>query len=444
MEIITPLLIIAVLVILNGVFVAAEFAIVAVPKTRMANLSNQGSKIAGSVLKILDDPRLQNRFIATAQVGITIVSLGLGMYGEHTIAGWILLAFEEFHIPEAAAHTAATILSVGALTYVHVVLGEMIPKSLALQSAEPTIFFLHPIMVTLEKIFLPFVIALNWMGNTFIELLGITPPESGSRLFTSDELEYIVEESFEGGLIGPSDQLFIENILDLESRTAEQAMTPRNKLVTIACDSSRDEVLQIICESTKTRYPVYDDTTDNITGILHIKDLARALINNDQAEPFNLTDILRPTIFIPESLPLDETLIKFRKDNIQIGIVMDEFGGTAGVITLEDLVEEVVGEIQDEFDEEQLPIQELSMNRIKVRGDVILEELNQHYDLNWSHEEANTIGGFTVAQLGNIPEDGEVIEYRGVKIEVLEVKDHAIINLILHLPAPPPPENPGH
>ncbi|MBT3239813.1 MAG: HlyC/CorC family transporter [Chloroflexi bacterium] len=437
MDIFLPILIIAILVLLNGLFVAAEFAIVAAPKTRITQLADRGSKVALTVLKILNNPQKQNEYITTAQVGITIASLGLGMYGETVIASWI---FDLFHsleidsISSAATHTIATVISVGLLTYVHVVIGEMIPKSLALQNAEQTVMALHPPMSFTEKIFTPIVWLLNKFSNAITKLLGIPEASKSSLLFTSAELEYLVDESSESGMLEPSDQLFIQNILDLEERTVAQAMTPRNRFDSIPSTVSRKDALDLVCQTTKTRYPVYEESIDQIIGILHIKDLARNLVHHGDGENFKIKDILRPAIFVPETLALDELLIRFRSGSHQIAVVFGEFGGTTGLITLEDLVEEVVGEIQDEFDQEEiLPIVEVSPTLLRVRGDVILEELHQLYDLDLIIVESHTIGGLVMTLLGRIPQAGDEVEYKGVKIKVGKVENRAVISVLLDI-----------
>jgi len=434
-EIIIPILIITVLILLNGLFVAAEFAIVAAPKPRIEKRARGGSPLAARILRQISDPNLQNRYITTAQIGITIVSLGLGMYGEHVFAEWLLAPLSNLGgLASPTAHTIATILSVAILTYLHVVIGEMIPKSLALEAAETTVFYLSQPMAIAENLFYPFVILLNGISIWLTRLMGIPAREAGERLFTSDELEFIVEESFEGGMLEPSDQLFIENILDLEERTAEQVMTPRNKMEIIPVTADIHTVKRIICSTTKTRYPVYQGSPDKIIGIFHIKDLARFLVRKTKGG-MDMNSIIRPTIYIPEHFPLDELLIRFRNENHQIAIVLDEFGGTAGIITLEDLIEEVVGEIQDEFDEEILPFEELPGNALRVRGEVILEELEQHYDLAWEIPEANTIGGLVMFLLGRIPQPKDTITYDGVKIVVETTQGHIIKSVILYLPS---------
>jgi CBS domain containing-hemolysin-like protein len=395
MSTLIPLLIISVLILLNGVFVAAEFAIIAAPKTRMTQLANKGSKVASQVLRVMDSPDLQNRYITTAQVGITIMSLSLGMYGEDVLAEWLIGLLHPLEgLAEPIAHTIAIVAAVGILTYLHVVLGEMIPKSLALQSSESTVLTLTRPMSIFEKVFYPLVIILNRLAVFVTKILRVPPPDSITHLLTSEELEYIIEESSEGGLVESSDQLFIENILDLEERTAEQAMTPRNRIYSIPADADRTRALGIICETNKTRYPVYDGDLDQIIGILHLKDLARHIVHHPDVETINYHEIVRPANFVPEKLPLDELLIRFRRGNFQIATIFDEYGGTSGIITLEDLIEEVVGEIQDEFDVERPPIEELSPNLLRVRGDVILDELRQLYRLDWRHEgtSSNTRG----------------------------------------------------
>jgi CBS domain containing-hemolysin-like protein len=433
-EYLIPISIITILILLNGLFVAAEFAIVTAPKPRIEKRAREGSLAASRILNQLNDPNMQNRYITTAQVGITIVSLGLGMYGEHVLAEWLLVPLSSLgDLADSTSHTIATVLSVGLLTYFHVVIGEMIPKSLALQSAETTALKLSRSMLFAEKLFYPFVILLINLGNWFTRIIGIPPRESGSRLFTPDELEFIVEESYESGLLEPSDQLFIENILDLEERTAEQIMTPRNKIEVIPVTAEIQAVMKIICGTSKTRYPVYGESLDQIIGIIHIKDIARFLVHK-VSDKLNLQEYIRPTIYVPEHYPLDELLIRFRSENHQIAIVLDEFGGTAGIVTLEDLIEEVVGEIQDEFDEVIFPIEELSGNVLRVRGEVILKELEQHYDLAWGIPETNTIGGFVMFLLGRIPHPKDTLTYDGVKIVVEAVEGLGIKSVLLYLP----------
>ncbi|HLF89650.1 MAG TPA: hemolysin family protein [Anaerolineales bacterium] len=445
-ETLTPIFIISILILLNAIFVAAEFSIVAAPRTRIAQLADEGNEAAQITLKTLIEPALQNRYIATAQIGITIVSLGLGMYGEHVAAEWILHFIERFWdftelAAESLAHTISTILAVGFLTYLHVVLGEMIPKTLALQSPQPTVLRLARPMSIMGIVFLPFVSILNALGNMIVRALGIIPPGQGERLFTPEELEYIVEESSDGGMLEPAEQLFIENIFDLEERTVEQVMTPRTQIVGIPIHASFPDILRRICETRKSRYPIYEGNLDQITGVLHIKDLARYR-NRAGEDELDLKQLARPILFVPASLHLAQMLIRFRKEAAQFAVVLDEYGGTAGIISLEDLVEEVVGEIQDEFDREIQPIEELSGGVLRVRGDVILDELDQLYDLELESGDAYTIGGLVMSLLGRIPMPKDKVIHQGIILEVESVERLAVQSVLMHRPLEPSePEN---
>jgi CBS domain containing-hemolysin-like protein len=433
--------IVSILIFFNGLFVAAEFAIVSVPRTRIAQLAEEGVGAAQQTLKTLLEPVLQNRYIATAQVGITLVSLGLGAYGEHELTDWILPAFESAGSWAAPiAHTLATTLAVGILTYLHVVLGEMIPKSLALQASENTALALARPMFFFEIFFYPVVRVLNALGNAIVRLMGIPNAEKTDRLFTPEELEYIVEESLEGGMLDSSEQLFIENIFDLADRTVEQVMTPRTQVIGIPSHADADRIQRVMCETRKSRYPVYDSNLDSIIGLLHIKDFAR-FRSKSNGGPLEIRSILRPVAFVPENLVLDRMLIRFQKEGIQLAVVIDEYGGTAGVVSLEDLVEEVVGEIQDEFDREILPIEILEEGVLRVRGDLILDELDQHYEIEFDGTEAYTVGGLVMELLGRIPQPKDVVTYKRATFEVEATDKLAVQSVIIRLPQKPPDED---
>jgi CBS domain containing-hemolysin-like protein len=423
-----PLAIIGVLILINGFFVAAEFAIVAAPRTRIAQAAERGSGTAKNVLSILNSTRLQNYYLATAQVGIAVASLGLGMYGEHTVAEWLVGPLSRIEVlaqwSETLAHTLATILAIGLLTYLHVVVGEMVPKSLAIQYAEPAVLRLDGPMHVMRIVFAPVVWVLNGIGNGIVRLMGIPPAGAQARLFSPQELEFIVEESAEGGLVEPGEQLFIENIFDLRERTVGQVMTPRNKIVGISATAGEQQVLQFVCEERHSRYPVYHEDLDEIVGVLHVKTLARQQARQDQ--PFDLRQLVRPVLYVPESLTLDRMLVSFRRDRRQMAVVVDEYGGTAGLVTLEDVVEQVVGEILDEFDQELPPIETVSAEVIRVRGDLLVEELNQLYDLDLEHPEADTVGGLVMAHLGRVAESGDVVEVQNIVFKVEAVRGLAV------------------
>jgi CBS domain containing-hemolysin-like protein len=443
--ILLPLGIIAFLILVNGVFVAAEFAVAGATHTRMTQMAETGSIGAQRVLTILRSPRLINRYLSTAQVGITLASLGLGMYGEETFAEWIYAALVYAGLDQAAVatliansaaiHTVASVGAVIGLTYLHVVLGEMAPKSLALQGADATAVQLSGFMALMDQLFRPLTSLLTWSGEGLLRLAGMPPADASQHMVSSVELAYIVEESTEGGLLEPEEQVYLENVLDFHERTIGQVMTPRTRMQAVPSAATLDEVLALISEHHYSRYPVYTGDRDHIVGVLHVKDLARQL--SEDGNDFGLATLMRPAVFAPETLALEQMLQRFRHEHIQVAIVVDEFGGTAGLVTLEDLVEELIGEIQDESDQEIAPFEEIAPNTLRVRGDLLLDELKQHYELDLEYDQADTVGGLIMALLGHVAQPGAQVTYMNVVFEVESVEGLAVNTAILHLPNQP-------
>lgn len=434
-EYLLPLAVITGLILLNGLFVAAEFSIVAAPRTRLMQAAERGSQSARHVLRIVSDPVRQNRYLATAQIGITVASLGLGMYGEHTIAEWLVAPLSSIGaLSETLAHTLATVVAIGLMTFVHVVLGEMVPKSLAITHAEPTVLRLDGPMQAIYRVFSPVIWVLNGAGNAVVRALGIPPAGAQARLFSPEELEYLVEESAELGLVQPDEHLFIDNIFDLRERTVGRVMTPRNHIIGLPIGASEEDTLAFVCEKRHSRYPVYEDNLDGIAGVLHVKTLARQQANRER-QPFDLRQLVKPVTHVPESLPLDQMLVRFRRERRQLAIVVDEYGGTAGLITLEDVVEEVVGEILDEFDQEIAPLERLSPILARARGDLLIDELNQLLELSIEHPEVDTVGGLVMAHLGRVAQPGDLASLGGVRLEVEAVEGLAVQTVLVHLPA---------
>ena len=387
-ETLLPLAIILLLIVFNGLFVAVEFAVVASSRTRLAQFAVEGSSAARQVLLILNDTKWRTRFIIMAQLGITLASLGLGMYGEHTIAEWILSPLEHYSwLTEVTAHSVASIVAIGLMTYLHVVLGEVVPKSIALQAPEATALRVIGLTSVIERIFSPVIFVLNLIARSIMRLVGIPQADAHDRLFSPNELEIIVGESFEGGLIESAEQLYIENILDMRERTIGQVMTPRTRIEGISVNEDSARVLKIACDSLHSRYPIYQDNLDTIIGLLYIKDLARQQLSG--AGPLNLREMAqhRPVLVVPDTLSLEAMIERFRREKATLAVVIDEFGGTAGIVTTEDIIEEVVGEIQDEFDEESAPFEVLGERELRVQGSLLLDELNQHFDLVLEHPE---------------------------------------------------------
>ncbi|MBN1992177.1 MAG: HlyC/CorC family transporter [Anaerolineae bacterium] len=433
-----PSLAIILLVMLNGLFVLAEFALIGVRPSQMEQLANQGHKPAGHILTILRSLPQQNRYIATAQLGITVASLGLGMYGEAQISHFLepylgrLLGIDPH---DALITTFGYVLAVSFLTYLHVVLGEMVPKSLALAAPNRAAFFAAQPMRLMEFIFAVPVYLLNGVGNALLYLLRIPPAETGARLHSPEELELLVSESVEGGLLNPNEEEIIRNIFDFGKRQVQQVMTPRPKVEAVAHDTPWPDLLKQMAESPYSRLPVYEENLDQIIGILHIKDLVRYQARSKGA--FDIRLVLRPVPVVPEHYPVENLLTTFKRRRIHFAIVLDEFGGTAGIVTLEDLVEEVVGEVRDEFDLESEPLVQIAPGVLEVAGDYLIEDLQEHLNLGCTENlpYIETIGGLIMTGLGRVPQVGDTFTYcHNIHFTVLAVDGLAVARARIEYP----------
>ena len=422
MEIAIPVAVIVLLVIANGLFVAAEFAIVGAPRANIEHQAAQGSRLAVRVLRILETPRLQDRYIATTQIGISVASLGLGMYGEHWLAGQIEPWLGRFESGRwIAAHTIASIAAVGVLTYLHIVVGEMVPKALALQRAHRTVLFVTPPIVALQNVILPLVIGLNAVGNGLLRLVGVRRQEvEAERYHTAEELQYIVQESQEGGMLRGESGAILRELFEFGDLTAGEAMVPRVQVVGIAVGTDPDELRAIVRAHAHTRYPIYSGDLDNILGSIHIKDVLRHLVSD---QPITARDA-RPLPYVPGPMPLDTVLATMRRHRAQMAVVMDQHGGTAGLVTMEDLFEEVVGEIEE--GRGRTPIAREGEGRIRVRGTVRLNEAGEVLGRSLEHPKATTVSGLVLLLLGRPATVGDAVTWNHVRIEVTTVAGRGV------------------
>lgn len=403
------------LLLANAIFVAAEFAIIGVSRTAVEHRANMGDRLARRVLALLTSSVHQDRFIATAQLGITLASLGLGMYGEHTLAAWLEPRLELSPTSQLiAAHTLASVLAIGGLTYLHIFIGEMLPKAIALSHAERTARLLYWPMLATLAVFYPLVRALNAAGNLCLQAMGIRRREGGAeRGYTPEELQMIVEESAEGGALRAEAGSILSELLEFGDLTAGQVMVPRVRVIGIPLTASAQQIRDTLVRHHHTRYPIYDADLDHIVGMLHVKDLLRPILSGD---PLSATTV-RPMPVVPESATLDAVLRTMQKSSAHLAIVIDEHGGTAGVVSLEDLFEEVVGEI-DEGQPYSPPLIAAQDGSALVAGTLRLDELGQHFDLDLAHEEVDSVSGLILALLGRPPVTGDVVRYDRVRLEV--------------------------
>jgi CBS domain containing-hemolysin-like protein len=419
MALLLPWLVIAGLIFLNALYVAAEFAIIGVRPSRLGQLAEEGHRVAAAIHDTLRQPGRTDRYIATAQLGITLASLGLGMYAEPAIAHLIEGPLHDwFGLDEAAIHTVAVAIALAIITYLHVVVGEMVPKSLALQNSEGMALALHGPMALSGKLFAVPVVVLNKIGLLLLRLLGVRPPQSG-RGYTPEELELIVTESMAGGLLEKREQEMVANIIDFGERMVVEVMTPRRQVMAIPVTTGQEELLELVEKAPYNRLPVYENSIDNIVGVLHLKDFIRQQL---EARPFDLRGLVRQAVFVPETLLVEKLLATFRRQHLHLAIVIDEFGGTLGLVTLEDLVEEVVGEVHDEFDKEEVaPVQVIAPGHLLVQGRVILEDVEQYVSLGEHRNDVYTIAGLVLAELGHVAEAGEEVRLGDARVRIEKV-----------------------
>lgn len=422
----TVTLIIFALVLLNGIFVAAEFALVGVNRTAVDALAAGGNARAVALRETLQNPRAQDRYIATAQLGVTFASLGLGMYGEEMVAGaiesWLL---GDSLVGQVTAHAIGFWVAVGLMTYVHVVFGEMIAKSVALGNPLRVAFFTGPITRGLGFLLRPMVVGLEWMSNTLLRLMGVDRSESGEgQMHTAEDLAHIVEHSTEGGELGGEAGRALSEMFDFHSLKADDVMVPRVAIHALQLGAGPEQIQEILREAQHTRYPVHDGDIDAIIGMVHIRDLLLLL---RRWLPLQ-RELVRPISFVPETMELNRVLAVMRRDHTHAVIVMDEQGGTAGMLTIKNLFEEVVGTIEEgavEVEGRQEAYRD-AMGRLHALGTLRVDELEEIVDVEVPEIDAETISGLVLLKLGRPAQVGDTVRHGAVRLVVVEVEGRGV------------------
>jgi CBS domain containing-hemolysin-like protein len=404
----------------NAVFVAAEFALIAAPRTALSNRSKQGDRGAARLLAIIESQRSQDRYIGTAQLGITLASVALGMYGEHALAEWLEPRIGPLPLVGQAA--LAGFLSLMFLTTLHIVLGEMVPKAMALQRPEGVARAMAwPMRVTLVVLY-PAVEVANRIVRGLLSAFGVPRPEqTGDRSYSPEELQLVVEESEQGGVVRADSGRIVREMFEFDELTASQTMVPRVRVVGIPVGATPEQVRTIIATHRHTRYPIYDGDLDHIVGMLHVKELLRRLLLD---EPVAAAEVRRLPL-VPETMRLDDVLTEMQRSNAHLAVVIDEYGGTAGLISLEDLFEEVVGEL-DEGVPTSPQLEPAEDGSVRAAGTLRLDELGQHFDLDVEHPEVDSVSGLVLALLDRPPVVGDVVEYQRLRLEVTATRGHGV------------------
>lgn len=417
------------LVLLNGFFVAAEFAMVRVRGSQIEIKAKGGSavaKVARGILHNLDG------YLAATQLGITIASLGLGVVGEGVVTNIVLRAFLAVGIKLTPVFiTTSHVLAFSSITILHIVFGELAPKSIAIQKSVRTVLAVSFPLRFFFVFFKPLIWILNGFANFILRLLGISTLEGGEAHHSSEELQYLLEQGKETGALDSNEHELIQNVFDFNERVVKNIMVPRTKISGIDINSTTLELLDMIIDEGYSRMPVFDDVIDKIIGIVHAKDILPLLARNQEIV---LKDIIRKPYFIPETKKINDLMAELQQKRIQIAIVLDEFGGTAGMVTLEDIVEELVGEIQDEYDEEKPIVEKVNEREFIVNALAPIYDVNEHLPHDLPEDgDFDTVSGWLGHIFGKIPDVGEQKESNGYNITVLRKSDQNIESVKLEL-----------
>jgi CBS domain containing-hemolysin-like protein len=404
------------LVLLNGFFVAAEFAIVKVRASQLevkAQGGNSAAKLSSHIVHNLDG------YLAATQLGITLASLGLGWVGEPVVSKIIIGIFDllGLELAEATAHNLALPIAFAIITVLHIVFGELAPKSMAIQKPEATTMWVAYPLNAFYYIFKPFIWVLNGFANVILRAFGIHSAH-GSEVHSSDELKYLIQQSSESGSQAKTDYEIIKNAFDFADRTAKQIMVPRNNVVAIDLDEYNDGMLKKLLEEGYSRIPCYEKSIDNVVGIIYVKDILTAL--NDK-KTINIKDLVRPVIVTSETRKIDHLLKEFQLKHIQFAVVVNEFGGTEGIVTMEDIIEEIVGEIQDEYDNEVPVVEKIDDRTYHVIATAAINDVNASlpYAIDESPD-ATTLAGIVIQAFGRIPNSNDKVIIEEYEVTVLK------------------------
>jgi len=404
---------VGVLILLNAFFVAAEYGLVTARRTRIIELHHEGNRRARDVLRITANPP---RFIAAMQLGVTLTSLGIGAIGERALAD----AFGD-----VMATVLAVLLAYLLLTFLHVVIGELVPKGIALGHSEGTALFVSGPVRGFFIVLRPLIWFLQRSTEVVLRWLGLQPPGAEDDVLSEAELRMVVSQSTRHGEIEEQEQEMLYKVFDFADKEASSVMVPRPEVVALSVALPPEQCLEAVMDSPYTRYPVYRETLDNVVGILHVRDLFSALRERGMHE-VKVEELVRPAHIVPETKDLAALLAEFRRANQHMAIVVDEYGEMEGIVTLEDLLEEIVGEIEDEFDLPDESVEQVDDDTIRVDGTFPIDDFNERFRAGLPDEDYHTLAGFVFGLLGRQPEVGDDISHDGMRFDVLEVEGSRI------------------
>ena len=408
---------VAILIAFTGFFVAAEFAIVKIRSSRIDQLVAEGKRGALAAKKVTTN---LDEYLSACQLGITVTAMGLGWLGEPTIEKLLHPLFEKWNLNPSISSVLTFGLAFMIMTYLHVVVGELAPKTMAIQKAERvTLLFAAPLMM-FYKVMYPFIWVLNGSARVVTGLFGLKPASEHEVAHTEEELRLILSDSYESGEINQAEYKYVNNIFEFDNRIAKEIMVPRTEIVGFYLEDSVEEHMKVIQNERYTRYPIFGEDKDDIIGMVNVKDFFIRYMTEDQKDLSSIRSYMRPIIEVMETTPIHDLLLQMQKKRIPMAVLYDEYGGTAGIVTLEDILEEIVGEIRDEYDEDEAPpIQHVNEQHIIVDGKVLISEVKDLFGLHIEEDDVDTIGGWIMMQNHEI-EEGQHVEAEGYEFKVLE------------------------
>jgi putative hemolysin len=425
---VTEILIILLLLLVNAFFAASEMALISLNDNKIKMMAEQGDKKAKLIHRMLSEP---SKFLATIQIGITLAGFLSSAFASESFSDRLVYLIQKTNIPipGPTLKTLSVFIISLILSYFSLVLGELVPKRLAMKKAESmSMLSIRPLKI-LNKILGPFVNFLTVSTNAVVRLFGVDPNSKEDGV-TEEEIRMMVDVGEEKGVIQETEKLMINNIFEFDNKAVSEIMTHRTEIVGISKDASFKEVMDVVNCELYTRFPVYEESIDNIIGILHTKDLFK-YVGGASTEGFNLDKLIRHPYFVPSSKKIDELFVEIKKMKSHMAVVIDEYGGTAGLVTLEDLVEEIVGNIFDEYDEEEKEIETIDETSYRINGSMDLDRVHEYLDIEMPDDEYETLSGFLIGQLGRIPTKGEKpeIEYGGYIFKVEQIDEKRITSV---------------
>ncbi|WP_236717632.1 hemolysin family protein [Rummeliibacillus stabekisii] len=422
----------AVLIACSAVFVATEFAIVKVRTTRIDQLIAEGNKKAIKAKKVISN---LDEYLSACQLGITITSLGLGWLGEGTVAKLLEPLFNLLQLNNSVTTVLSFIISFSIVTFVHVVVGELAPKTLAIQKAENVALGVSGFLIGFHNVMFIFIKILNSSANGLARLFGLKPTNESEVAMTEEELRIILSDSLKGGEINQSEYKYVNSIFEFDDRTAKEIMVPRTEIIGIEKELTLKEVFEVMGVEQYTRYPIIEGDKDHIIGLVNMKHLLTAYIKNPAKGATTVTQYMQPIIRVFETMPISDLLLKFQRERIHMAILMDEYGGTSGLVTIEDIIEEIVGDIRDEFDQDEVPeIRKVDKDHFIFDAKMLIENVNDFLGIRIEEDDIDTIGGWFMTKDFEAIK-GEKITEQGYEFIIKELDGHHILYLeVIKLP----------